>query len=105
MSLLINPRSSAGEFTKYSFPSKTMEYMLSGKPVIMYKLDGIPNEYDEYLYYVEGNSAEDMKNSIVDLLEADKFDVFKRAEKSANFVLENKKPSIQAKKILDLIME
>src|SRR5690606_27241774 len=30
--LLVNPRPSKEEFTKYSFPSKTIEYMASGTP-------------------------------------------------------------------------
>ena len=32
-SLLVNPRPSDPEYTKYSFPSKNMEYMASGTPV------------------------------------------------------------------------
>ena len=38
----VNPRQNNEEFTKYSFPSKTMEYLASGVPVVAYKLDGIP---------------------------------------------------------------
>ena len=48
---LINPRTSQGVFTRYSFPSKTLEYMRSGKPVLCCKLEGIPKEYDAYLCY------------------------------------------------------
>lgn len=43
--VLVNPRTSAGEFTRYSFPSKILEYMQAGKPVIMHPLPGIPQEY------------------------------------------------------------
>ena len=32
--LLVNPRPSIGEFTRYSFPSKNMEYMVSGTPMV-----------------------------------------------------------------------
>ena len=39
--LLVNPRKGDAEFTKYSFPSKTMEYMASGTPTVMYKLPGL----------------------------------------------------------------
>ena len=42
--LLINPRKNQ-EMAKYSFPSKTLEYMLSGTPMLGYKLAGIPEEY------------------------------------------------------------
>lgn len=56
--LLVNPRQNNAEFTKYSFPSKTMEYLASGVPVVAYKLDGIPDAYDPYLNYVPDNSPE-----------------------------------------------
>ena len=36
--ILINPRPVDQEFTKYSFPSKIMEYMSSGTPVLTTKL-------------------------------------------------------------------
>ncbi|MEO5757993.1 MAG: glycosyltransferase [Mesorhizobium sp.] len=47
-SVLVNPRGPGGEFTKYSFPSKTMEYMASGRTVLMHRLPGIPEEYHQY---------------------------------------------------------
>jgi len=62
--ILINPRSSEGIFTKYSFPSKTIEYMLAGKPVIAYKLPGIPEEYDTYICYIP-ETENGLKDSIV----------------------------------------
>ena len=37
-SLLVNPRPTNLEFTRYSFPSKIMEYMSSGTPVLTTKL-------------------------------------------------------------------
>ena len=101
--ILINPRQNDGEYTKYSFPSKTMEYMLSGKPVLMYKLSGIPAEYDPYLYYIEGNSAEDMKNAVLKIFESDGGEIAKRSLAAARFVAENKCSAVQAKKIIDLM--
>lgn len=62
--LLINPRKNTDEFTKYSFPSKNMEYLSSGNPVITYKLDGMPDEYDKILFYPNGNELIDLKNKI-----------------------------------------
>ena len=100
--MLINPRQNEGEYTKYSFPSKTMEYMLSGKPVLMYRLDGIPAEYDPYLNYVDGNSAEDMKNAILKVLSSET-KIQERAQAAARFVFENKNSAVQAKKIIELM--
>lgn len=101
--MLINPRQNEGEYTKYSFPSKTMEYMLSGKPVLMYRLDGVPAEYDPYLNYIEGNSSEDMKNAICRIFNADAHEIAGKAEAAAHFVAGNKNSTIQAKKILDFL--
>lgn len=101
--LLINPRTNDGEYTKYSFPSKTMEYMLSGKPVLMYKLDGIPDEYDPYLYYVEGNLSSDIANKIIEICEKPQSELDSFGLKARQFVLENKNSQVQAKKIVDMI--
>ena len=49
-SVLVNPRRGEQTFTKYSFPSKTIEYLASGTPMVGYRLPGIPNEYFEYMY-------------------------------------------------------
>ena len=41
-SLLVNVRNPKDEFTAYSFPSKTIEYMASGTPLLTSRLPGIP---------------------------------------------------------------
>lgn len=51
--VLINPRSNNEEYTKYSFPSKTIEYLLSGKPVVAYKLDGMSEVYRTFIYEID----------------------------------------------------
>lgn len=101
--VLINPRPDEGEYTKYSFPSKTMEYMLSEKPVIMYKLDGIPDEYDNYLYYINGNKPEDIAAKIIEVCEKNQEERNKFGEKARKFVIENKNSIVQAEKILKMI--
>lgn len=45
-SVLINPRNYYdGEYTEYSFPSKDIEYMATGIPVLLCVLPGMPKEY------------------------------------------------------------
>ena len=51
--ILVNPRKNDYEFTKYSFPSKLLEYLSTGKPVVCYKLDGVGSEYDDIFFYAE----------------------------------------------------
>lgn len=101
--LLINPRTNDGEYTMYSFPSKTMEYMLSGKPVLMYKLDGVPDEYDQYLYYINGSEPRDIADIIMEVCEKPQGELDDFGQKAREFVLENKNSEVQAKKIIDMI--
>ena len=48
-SVLVNPRENDEEYTKYSFPSKNIEYLASGNPTVGYLLDGIPEIYKDLL--------------------------------------------------------
>ena len=98
--VLINPRTNEGEYTKYSFPSKTMEYLASGSPVIAYKLDGIPDEYDDYIYYVEDNTIETLKNKLLEVCEKSNSELFEFGAKAREFVLTKKNNIEQAKQIL-----
>lgn len=101
--VLVNPRQNNEEFTKYSFPSKTMEYLSSGIPVIAYKLDGIPDEYDEYLQYVEDDTIDGLKNKLIELCEMSDEKRQKIGGAGRSFVLKEKNSRVQVKKIVDLI--
>ncbi len=102
---LINPRQPTGSYTKYSFPSKTVEYMLSGKPVVMYKLEAIPDEYDLYLNYLHEESPKQMADELRRLINADYTQLSQKAEHGRRFVLEQKSGNKQALKILDFLEE
>lgn len=104
--VLVNPRTNDGEYTRYSFPSKTMEYMASGIPVVMYKLDGIPDEYDEYLNYADPSGAvpERLSEALEKVL-SDYESAQKKAKRARNFVLENKNGIRQAERLLRLLDE
>ena len=101
--LLINPRHSNEEFTKYSFPSKTMEYMASGTPTLMCKLESIPEEYHKHLFFFEDESVMGMSRKIKELLDApvDKMNEFGIA--AAKFIIENKNANIQTRRIIEMM--
>lgn len=100
--VLVNPRQNNMEFTKYSFPSKNLEYLLSGRPVIVYKLDGIPDEYDDYFIYPESNSVEDLKKVMESILSMDEEVRNEIGQKGRNFVIREKNNVVAAKKIIDM---
>ncbi len=100
---LINPRTPTGTYTKYSFPSKTVEYILSAKPVIMYKLEGIPDEFDAYLNYIYGQDMQTIADELKAIFAQDYVELAEKAKQARCFVLENKNGKKQAEKIVDLM--
>ncbi|MBO4693995.1 MAG: glycosyltransferase family 4 protein [Clostridia bacterium] len=101
--LLINPRPTAPEYTKYSFPSKNMEYMASGTPLLTTKLPGMPEEYYPYVYILEDETPIGISDKLREIFSED-FE--KRNElgiKARKFVFENKSNIIQAKKIIEFL--
>ena len=99
--LLVNPRSPEGEYTKYSFPSKTMEYMASGVPAVMCRLPGMPEEYGHYVYLFEDGSEEAIAKKLRELLELPAEELWEKGAAAKRFVMEEKNNVAQAKKILD----
>ena len=98
---LINPRKPTGTYTLYSFPSKTMEYLASGKPTIMYKLEGIPDEYDPYINYLD--IEKDLREQLTYIFESDYAEALKTAEQGYKFVSCEKNAEIQAKRVADFL--
>lgn len=103
--ILINPRSSDGEFTKYSFPSKTIEYLLSGKSVIMNKLPGVPDEYYKYIYVPIDESVDSMAKIIKEVLNMDKKERNDRAKRAQEFIIDTKNAKAQVKKVFTMIQK
>ena len=103
--VLVNPRSSLGEYTKYSFPSKTIEYLASGTPCVMRKLPGIPSDYDKYIFYTKDDTVQALRDSLCDVLSKPLFELNEFGRKAADFIKSNKNSRIQAEKILSIILE
>ena len=103
--LLVNPRPSDEEFTKFSFPSKTLEYMASGTPLITTKLLGIPEDYFEFVYTFEDESVEGIAQSILNILSKSQEELEEKGEEAKKNVLTNKNNIVQTEKIFMMIQE
>ena len=101
--LLINPRNGNEDYTKYSFPSKTMEYLASGTPTLMYRLPGIPQEYYDYCFFIEGEDLKSFVKSINDILNKPYDVVCRKSILAKKFIIEKKNPRVQCLKIINLI--
>lgn len=101
--LLVNPRPPGDEFTKYSFPSKTMEYLGSGTPALFYRLPGIPEEYYDYCYTPEDTSVEKLAEKIEEICSSDRAVLEEKGMAAQRFIRERKTPAAQCRKFAELL--
>ena len=101
--LLVNPRPTHEEFVKYSFPSKTMEYMASGTPVLTTRLPGMPKEYYPYVFFIDGETPEGIASALTNVLAASDESLFDAGGAARKFVLEQRNNVVQAGKLLAML--
>jgi len=101
--LLVNPRRNDEIFAKYSFPSKILEYMASGRPVVAYELDGMPEEYRDYLIYAPPGDPSGLADTLTRLIQMEDSDLDAIGARSKHFVSEQKNPLVQTRKIITLL--
>lgn len=101
--LLVNPRPVDEDYTKYSFPSKNMEYMASGTPVLTTKLPGMPEDHLPHVYLIEDESADGIATVLKELLSKNKEELHAKGKAAKEFVMREKNHIRQAKKMLDMI--
>jgi len=101
--LLINPRPSNEELSKYSFPSKNMEYMASGTPLVTTLLPGMPEAYFPYVYLFNDESVNGMRRTLEFLLSKTKEELHEFGNKSKEFVLNHKNNEIQGHRLLKFL--
>ena len=62
--LLINPRVLDPYIENFTFPSKLVDYIISGKNVLSSKFKTLPEEYEEFLYLMDAVSKENICNGV-----------------------------------------
>lgn len=99
--VLVNPRPSSGEYTKYSFPSKTMEYLGSGTPCMMYHLPAIPKEYLPHLYIIN-DTENGLYKKMEELYQTPRQELTIKGKNARDFIL-SKSPEKQVKKLINFL--
>lgn len=101
--LLINPRPSEMELSKYSFPSKNLEYMLSGTPLLTTKLPGIPADHYPYIYLIGDESIDGFQKSLEVILSKDENELKLFGETAQKFVLNHKSNLNQGARVYNFL--
>ena len=101
--ILVNPRPTNEEYTKYSFPSKNMEYMVSGTAVLTTSLPGMPEEYKQYVYLIENETTDGVCKAFKKISELSEEDIISKGRLAREFVLFKKNNKMQTNRIIELI--
>lgn len=101
--LLINLRPAHAEFTKYSFPSKNVECMASGTPLLTTRLPGMPQEYYPYVFLCDDETVVGISESFSHILSLPAGELHDFGMRSKEFVLKYKNNKAQARRLLDFI--
>jgi glycosyltransferase involved in cell wall biosynthesis len=101
--ILVNPRSKEMEFAKYSFPSKVIEYMSTGTPVVMMALPGIPRGYLEHVFVFEEYNADCLARVLMKVLDLPDDERRKRGDRAQQFVYERVDYREQIQKVTYLV--
>ena len=101
--LLVNVRNPKDDFTAYSFPSKTIEYMSSGTPLLTSRLPGIPQAYFDYCYSIPGNDVAEIKSALETIMGYS--DEVRRdmGQRARAYIYGNKTAFRQSERVLDFI--
>lgn len=104
-SLLINPRPSDALYTRYSFPSKTFEYMASATPVLMTRLPGIGEEYYRYVFSIEEETSDGVCCALKEIFSGTDEELSEIGQAARAFVVGQKNNLVQSKRIIDFLAQ
>ena len=102
--LLANPRPVDSEIARVTFPSKIFEYLMSERPVMTTRLNGFSKDYDEILYWIEGETPEDIARCINKISKESPDVLLARAKAAKQYLLNNKTWEINAQRVREFII-
>ena len=97
--LLVQPRPTNQSFVRYSFPSKLIEYMASGTPVLTTRLVSVTDEYTPYVYWIEDDSPAGIRRALRDVLRLPEDERLDKGRRAAEFIRATRSSEAQGKRI------
>jgi len=100
---IVNPRKNEGKYTQFSFPSKNLEALSIGTPLIAYRLEGIPADYANHIIYVDETKPECLSKTMREVCSMDASILFETCLRSKKWVETEKTSEKQVRKVIDML--
>lgn len=104
-SLMVNVRDPGLAYTRYSFPSKTFEYLASGTPFLSTRLACYEDAYGAHIYFIDSNDPIIVAKKVEELACTDRAVLAEFGAKARAFVLQKKIPEEQVKIVTKFIRD
>ncbi|MFG1839862.1 glycosyltransferase [Micromonospora sp. NPDC049175] len=101
--VLVNPRPVEQDFVRWSFPSKIIEYLAAGVPVVSTRLPGIPGDYAPWLSFAEPDTADGLRTAVGRVLALPTDEARALGAGGARFVRETRNPGAQGRRVRDFL--
>lgn len=101
--LLVNPVPPSQTFTNFFFPSKTLEYLASGTPTLMYNLGCLPESYLNHIFTIETENAKYLSGRIIEICNMLQSELDAFGQEASNFIYKEKTPLNQCSKIISFM--
>jgi glycosyltransferase involved in cell wall biosynthesis len=95
----VNPRPPSIAENAHNFPSKVLEYLSYGKPVVSTWTPGLAPEYREVLMVVDGESPDALAARLADALALEPGALGEHRERVRAFLAANKLWTVQAERL------
>lgn len=101
--VLVNPRPPNLPENRYSFPSKILEYLAVGRPVISTVCADIKEEFGSYLIFIDEGTPEALARKIEATFQLTPEQLDELGSRGRKFVLEKKNWQILSKRVADFL--
>jgi glycosyltransferase involved in cell wall biosynthesis len=101
--LLLNIRLTQSLNTAYLFPSKMLEYLLVGKPVLSTSVAHIEKEYGNYCYILKEETSEALADKILSIKQIPEVDRIGLGSRARDFMLKNRTWDAQGRRISEYL--
>ena len=77
--------------------------MVTGVPVLTFKIGGIPDEYYQYLYTIENEDKASLIHAIQNTMNLEEKELEDKGKQAKNYILREKTSEAQAKRIVEFV--